>query len=96
MIKHIVMFQFKEENKAHNLLKVKAMLEALPERIEPLRHMEVGINIIPSERAFDLVLTSLFDDMAGLEIYRDHSAHLEVVAFIKEVSSMSKVVDYAL
>ncbi len=94
MLVHIVMFQFKEENKEANLLRVKAMLEALPSKIESLKSMEVGIDISQSERSFDLVLVSTFDDQAGLDVYAPHSAHQEVVSVIKEVTSLSKVVDY--
>lgn len=96
MLVHIVMFQFKEENKELNLAQVKTMLEALPAQIESLRRMEVGIDISKSERSFDLVLTSTFDDQAGLSAYAVHSAHLNVVSVIKEVTSMSKVVDYVV
>lgn len=94
MLVHIVMFQFKEENKQENLEKVKAMLEALPSKIETLRSMEVGIDISKSERSFDMVLVSTFDDQSGLDVYAPHSAHQEVVRFIKEVTILSKVVDY--
>ncbi len=94
MLVHIVMFQFKEENKEANLVRVKEMLEALPEKIETLKSMEVGIDISRSERSFDLVLISIFDDQAGLDIYAPHPAHQEVVSVIKEVTSLSKVVDY--
>jgi hypothetical protein len=94
MLVHIVMFQFKDENKQENLLKVKAMLEALPQKIETLRNMEVGVDISRSERSFDLVLISTFDDQAGLDLYVPHPAHQEVVGIIKEVTSLSKVVDY--
>jgi hypothetical protein len=94
MLVHIVMFAFKEENKQENLHKVKEMLEALPSKIDTLRSMEVGIDISRSERSFDLVLVSTFDDQAGLETYVPHSAHQEVVSVIKEVTTLSKVVDY--
>lgn len=94
MLVHIVMFQFKEENKSENLVRVKAMLEALPQKIETLKSMEVGIDISKSERSFDLILVSTFEDQAGLDIYVPHSAHQEVVSVIKEVTSLSKVVDY--
>lgn len=94
MLVHIVMFAFKEENKETNLAHVKSMLEALPSKIESLQSMEVGIDISKSERSFDLVLTSTFEDQAGLNAYAVHPAHLEVVNVIKEVTSMSKVVDY--
>jgi hypothetical protein len=70
------------------------MLEALPNSIESLKRMEVGIDIGKSERSFDLVLTSTFEDQAGLSAYAIHPAHLEVVSVIKEVTTMAKVVDY--
>ena len=94
MLVHIVMFQFKEENKEANLAQVNAMLEALPSKIESLKSMEVGLDISRSERSFDLVLTSIFEDQAGLSAYAVHPAHLDVVSVIKEVTSVSKVVDY--
>lgn len=94
MLVHIVMFAFKEERKEANLAQVKSMLEALPSKIESLQSMEVGIDISKSDRSFDLVLTSTFEDQAGLNAYAVHPAHLEVVNVIKEVTSMAKVVDY--
>lgn len=94
MLVHIVMFQFKEENKESNLIRVKEMLEALPSKIDSLKSMEVGIDISRSERSFDLVLISTFDNQAGLDIYAPHPAHQEVVSVIKEVTTLSKVVDY--
>ena len=70
------------------------MLEALVEKIEPLVSMEVGIDFNGSERAMDLSLISTFETKEGLQEYAVHPAHLEVVAFIKEVTELSKVVDY--
>ncbi len=94
MVVHIVMFRFKEENKEENIARVKRMLEALPDKIDSLRSMEVGVDFLRSERSMDLVLTSTFDDKEGLEAYRVHPAHQEVVALIKEVTLQSRVVDY--
>ncbi len=94
MIVHIVMFTFKEEKRTENLEKTKGILEALVEKIEPLKSMEVGIDFNGSERAMDLSLISTFDTKEGLKEYAVHPAHLEVVAFIKEVTTLSKVVDY--
>jgi len=94
MVVHIVMFRFRDEEKEANIRRVKEMLEALPEKIPSLRSMEVGVDFSRSERSMDLVLTSTFDDRAGLEEYRIHPAHQEVVALIKEVTQESRVVDY--
>jgi len=94
MIVHIVMFDFKEKNKAENIAKTEKMLTALVAKIEPLVSMEVGVDFNGSERAMDLSLVSTFETKEGLSEYATHSAHLEVVAFIKEVTELSKVVDY--
>ena len=96
MVKHIVMFDFKEENKKENLEKAKTMLEALLQSVPTLKSMEVGINFSQEERAMDLSLYSTFEDQAGLEAYAVHPAHLEVVAFIKSVATASKVSDYTV
>jgi hypothetical protein len=94
MLVHIVMFQFREESKKANMETVKKMLEALPSKIESLKKMEVGIDISRSERSFDMVLVSHFENQAGLDSYAPHPAHQEVVSIIKEVTVHSKVVDY--
>jgi len=96
MVKHIVMFDFKDENREENLERAKVMLEALVEKVPSLKAMEVGINFSQEERAMDLSLYSTFDDQAGLEAYAIHPAHLEVVAFIKSVAIASKVSDYTV
>ncbi len=96
MVKHIVMFDFKEENKEENLLKAKVMLEALLKTVPSLKSMEVGINFSQEERAMDMSLYSKFDDREGLEAYAIHPEHLKVVEFIKSVATASKVSDYTV
>jgi len=96
MIVHIVMFKFKEENKALNMAKVQKKLQDLELSIEELRSMEVGMNFNESQRAFDMSLYSTFETPAGLKVYQTHPEHLKVVELIKEVTTESKVVDYVL
>lgn len=96
MVVHIVMFKFKEQNKALNIAKVKAKLERLEELIDELKTMEVGINFTEADRAMDLSLYSTFETRADLQAYAVHPAHLKVVEFIKEVTLESKVVDYLI
>ena len=94
MVKHIVMFDFKEENKQTNLLQAKAMLEALLQTVPTLKKMEVGINFSEEERAMDMSLYSEFENQEDLNLYANHPEHLKVVAFIKSVATASKVSDY--
>ena len=96
MIVHIVMFQFKEENKERNIAMVKERLEALVDLIPELQKMEVGVNFNDSERAFDLSIYSTFTSKEDLDTYAIHPEHVKVVALIKELTETSKVVDYIL
>ena len=90
------MFKFKEENKQASLVKVRAILEQLPKKIDELVSMEVGLNFDTADRAMDLSLYSTFKTEGDLESYAVHPAHIKVVEFIKTVVTESKVVDYIL
>lgn len=96
MVVHIVMFKFKNENKALNLAKVQAKLEKLEELIDELKSIEVGINFTESDRAMDLSLYSTFENQEDLKTYAQHPEHLKVLELIREVTVESKVVDYIL
>jgi len=96
MIVHIVMFKFKDENKASNIKLVEEKLNELVHKIDVLKSLEVGINFNHSERAFDMSLYSTFDSKEALNVYAIHEDHLKVVSIIKEVTSESKVVDYEI
>ncbi len=90
------MFKLKEDDKDANLVKIRAVLEQLPKKIEELVSMEVGLNFDESDRAFDLSLYSTFKTKEDLATYASHKEHLKVVDFIKTVVIESKVVDYRL
>ena len=100
MIKHIVFWIVKEEaeglKKEAILSKMKAMLEALPPHIEEIKGMEVGINVIPSDRAFDIALYSTFNSLEDLKTYANHPEHLKVIEFFKKVVEKSAAVDYLI
>lgn len=96
MIVHIVMFKFKDENKEANLASVKEKLIQLEKDLDIVKQMEVGVDFVGSERSYDLSLYSKFDSKEDLSIYASHEKHLEVVKFIKEVTTDIKAVDYIL
>lgn len=91
MITHIVMFKFAEEGA---LEKVKELLEALPEKIPVLRHLEVGVNVVDSPRSWDAVLVTRFDSLDDLRAYQEHPDHVEAAAYIRSVLETSASVDY--
>ncbi len=66
MIKHVVMWKFKE-GEYDNMLLFRERLLALKGQIPEIRAMEVGVNINPSDRSFDAVLISEFDSLDALK-----------------------------
>lgn len=93
MVTHIVFFEFKKENKQAHMEEAKRRIEAMMDRIESLKEMEVGFDFSHKERAMDMALVTRFDDREGLEIYATHPVHLEVIEYLKEVVEYTKVVD---
>lgn len=94
MVKHIVMWTLKEENKEENAKKMKADLEALKDKIDFLKFIEVGINFNSTETAYDIVLVTDFESKADLEAYQVHPEHKAVGVFVRSVVEKRAVVDY--
>ena len=94
MVTHVVLMKFKPENQLPNLERARVLLLDMMGKVACLRAIEVGLNCVPSERAFDLSLITRFDDLAGLHAYADHPVHVEVKKFLAGVLEKSHVVDY--
>jgi len=98
MIKHIVMWRLKEladnATKRENAEKLKEKLESLRDKIEEIKGIEVGINVNPSEAAFDVVLYSEFENLEALKIYQNHPEHKKIVDFVSRIRTDRCVVDY--
>lgn len=95
MIKHVVMFKL-EQPTEENLKGAKEILLAMNGKIEELINMEVGINIVESPRAYDLVLISTFQTLDDLNIYATHPIHLPVVEHMRKISTSIIAVDYEI
>jgi hypothetical protein len=98
MLKHIVLFKLKEHaegaGKAENARRVKEALESLAKKIPQVRDLEVGINIIPSDAAYDVALITEFADENDLALYIHHPEHVKVAEFVGKVREGRVVVDY--
>ena len=95
MVKHIVMFKLTEKT-TENLEKVVQALRGMEGKIEVLRFIEVGINFADSDRSYDVVLTTHFDDKESLSIYATHENHVPVAKLMRSLCSHSVVADYEL
>lgn len=93
MIKHLVIFKFKDA--APELVSAaKEQLLSLPPLIAEIVDFEVGINIGDDARAYDMVLVSRFESLETLKVYQDHPAHVAVVQALKPNFESVVTVDY--
>lgn len=97
MVKHIVCFKLKgsEEERRKIALQFADALMKLPEEIDVLQSMEVGINENPSED-WDVVLTAIVPSMKDVEIYAKHPAHIAAAGIIAGYKEARACVDYNL
>lgn len=91
MITHIVLFKLNNPEDAHE---VKQRLDALPAQIAEIKHYDVGINILSSERNYDVSLISQFETLETMEAYQVHPAHKDFVDYIKPRAASIIAVDY--
>jgi hypothetical protein len=63
-------------------------------KIPQIRHMEVGVNVVPSERAYDVALYQHFDSLHDLQEYQAHTNHQDVLKYIHAVTASHVSVDY--
>ncbi|MDE5793110.1 MAG: Dabb family protein [Muribaculaceae bacterium] len=95
MIKHTVMFKLhgSEELRRKIAEDFKAALLALPEKIDCLQSMEVGINVNPAED-WDVVLMAVVATMADVNTYAKHPAHVAAAAILGPYKEARACVDF--
>ena len=94
MLKHIVMWKIKEENKKESAMKIKTDLEALKGKISEIVDIEVGIDVDVIENNYDVILVSTFKSEEDLNAYQVHPMHVEAAKFVKSVALSRVAVDY--
>ncbi|MHC1698126.1 MAG: Dabb family protein [Geobacteraceae bacterium] len=94
MITHIVFFRLVESSQ-ENIHAVQDILLSMQGKIPQLLHLEVGIDLIRSDRSYDLALITHFASLGDLEAYQIHPYHAQtVVPFVKKLALSSVTVDY--
>lgn len=95
MLKHIVMWQLKEDTGKKNLQKnaaaLKDKLEALMGKIPGLLKIEVAYDLSVST---DIVLYSELESRKTLAHYQAHAEHQAVIPIVKSLCTARRVVDY--
>ena len=92
MFTHIVFFKLKNKDKVEE---AKNILLSMEGRIPQLKGIEVGVDIVHSERSYDLALVTRFDCLEDMNTYAVSDYHVnEVLKYLKPMLECSKIVDY--
>ena len=97
MIRHVVMWKFKEEaegkSRKENMQIVKDSLLALLPVISELKKMEIGFDITHSDMSMDLMLLTEFDSVEAMKAYAVHPEHVKVSCYVRKVIETRVVLD---
>ncbi|MFB2596294.1 Dabb family protein [Herbiconiux sp. P17] len=99
MIRHVVAWKLaatEPSQKAADAAEVARLLSGLVGVVPSIVSLTVGPNMAYFEANWDVVLIADYDDVAGLDAYQTHPAHLEVVPQIKALVAQRASVDIEL
>lgn len=86
MVRHIVLFQLRQElddsTKEKVMSDFKRGIEALPQVIPFIRKIEVGFNI-NSDEEWDICLNGEFDSLEDVKLYAGDPHHIKVAGALK-------------
>lgn len=91
MITHIVLFRLNDKADAEG---AAAQLRSMEGKIASIRSLEVGVNLVESDRAHDVSIVTTFDDLAGLKEYAEHPEHAPVIQWMRAHTSAAAAIDY--
>ncbi|MBL0945951.1 MAG: Dabb family protein [Hydrogenophaga sp.] len=98
MLRHIVMWKFKDEaegaDRETNLRKAEALLMGCAKLHPGTVQFQVGLARPGLECTYDLVLDSTFTDAAALAAYQNHPTHVAIKPFMKAVVAERQCMDF--
>ena len=97
MLVHIVIWKVigaTDAEKAAQLMEIRDLLESLPGQVPYVKNLRVGINVVKSPHAADVVLYTEFNDLEALQAYQQHPAHLEIAEKVGALVGERRAVDF--
>lgn len=92
MFTHIVFFKLKNKEQVNE---ARSILLSMEGKIPQLKGLEVGVDVLHTERSYDLALVTRFDSLEDMNTYQVHEYHVnEVLKYLKPMIECSKAVDY--
>ncbi|MBU5592598.1 Dabb family protein [Clostridium sp. MSJ-4] len=94
MFTHIVLFKLKDSRK-ENMERAKEILSSMDGKIPELKYLEVGVDIIRSDRSYDIALITRFDSREDMDRYQVSEYHVNhVIKNLKPMLEGSVALDY--
>ena len=91
MFTHIVFFKLKNKEQAPEARNILLSMEG---QIPELKGLEVGVDVLHTERSYDLALVTRFDSLEDMNTYQVHEYHVnEVLKYLKPMMEISEVGD---
>ncbi|GAA4878767.1 Dabb family protein [Paenibacillus vulneris] len=84
MLTHVVFFKLKDRS-PESVQTTVNVLKNMEGKIPVLKYIEVGTDVLHSERSYDIALITKFDSLEDLSVYDNHPVHVEVKAHMKQV-----------
>ena len=96
MLRHMVLFKFKDESSAADIKKVEDAFRALPSKIKEIKGFEWGKNNSPENlnQGFTHAFFVSFVSEKGREVYLPHPAHKDFVKILSPYLDKVLVLDY--
>lgn len=93
MIKHVVLFKLKDSS-PESVERTVSVLRGLEGKVEQLVDIQVGSDVIHSERSYDIALITTFASLEDLQGYQVHPEHKKVIEHMVQVRESQVAVDY--
>lgn len=95
MVTHVVLFKLKD--RSPSLIRAtRERMAQIDGHIPTLLSLQVGINIVPSDRAYDIALVATFHTLDDLRAYQTHPVHVAMFDDVKARFDSIAAVDYEL
>ena len=96
VLRHVVLYRFKETAEKHTIRGIESAFAALAEKIGEIRDFEWGTNVSPEQKdeGFTHCFLVTFAGEEQRDAYLPHPAHQEFVAFCSPYVEKVLVLDY--
>jgi Stress responsive A/B Barrel Domain len=93
MIRHILLWDYKDETSPEERARLEAELASLPARVPVLRQVEWGPVVGGRNQSFSHCFIMQFDDMDALTEYTTHAEHIKFALPFRDACSVQVVAD---